>query len=228
MTFSKLYDTHAAAVADITHGATLLIAGAASGRGPTGLLRALAEQGAGNLTVVCDLSDWDASEALINLVVAGRVTRIISPYPIAGESGRLISELQNSNGLKVDTVPPGTLAERLRAAGAGIGGFFVPVGLATGYAHGKETRVINGVDCVLESPLHADFALLSASTADSMGNLVYGGAQRGWNSVMATAAKITIVEADKVGEPGIIDPELVVTPGIYVNRIVQYGTAHHD
>ena len=118
-------------------------------------------------------------------------------------------------------MPQGTLAERLRAAGAGIGGIFVPVGLGTRFAEGKETRSINGVECVLESPLRADFALIRGYAADHLGNLEYSGRQRGWNAVMATAARITIVEADTVGEPGTIDPELVVTPGIYVNRIVQ-------
>ena len=122
-------------------------------------------------------------------------------------------------------MPQGTLAERLRAAGAGIGGIFVPVGRGTRFAESKETRSINGVECVFEPPLRADFALIRGYATDHLGNLVYSGSQRGWNAVMATAARITIVEADTIGEPGTIDPELVVTPGIYVNRIVEATSA---
>ena len=142
------------------------------------------------------------------------------PILAAGATGDNLREVWESAGVAIESVPQGTLAERLRAAGAGIGGVFVPVGLDTRFADGRETRTINGVECVLEAPLRADFALVRAARADILGNLAYQGPQRGWNAVMATAARITIAQADTVGEPGAIDPEHVITPGIYVNRVI--------
>ena len=221
MTFTKRYDTAAAAVADVADGATALIGGATRDSEPTALLAALLESGAGNLTCVCGFADWDGSDGILRLVGAGRVARIVSPHPFAGGDGGVIREQWESGALAVDVIPQGTLAERLRAGGAGIGGVFVPVGLGTRFGDDKETCIINGVECVLESPLRADFALIRAACADTLGNLAYDGAQRGWNAVMATAARITIAQADVVGEPGAIDPERVITPGIYVNRVVE-------
>ena len=220
MTFSKLYDTPAAAVADIHDGATLLIGGATRGSEPTALLAALLTTGARDLTCACDFADWDGSEGILQLAHAGRITRIISPFPFVGESGDVIQQQWQAGTLTVEVIPQGALAERLRAAGAGIGGVFTPVGLGTRFADGRETRTVNGVECVLESPLRADFALIRADRGDALGNLAYRGRQRGWNAVMAPAARITIAEVDTVGEPGAIDPELVITPGIYVNRVV--------
>ena len=220
MTFSKLYDTPAAAVADIHDGATLLIGGATRNSEPTALLAALLASGVRDLTCVCDFADWDGSEGILQLAHAERIARIISPFPFVGESGGVIRKQWQAGDLAVEVIPQGTLAERLRAAGAGIGGVFTQVGLGTRFADGRETRTVNGVECVLESPLHADFALIRADRADGLGNLAYRGVQRGWNAVMAPAARITIAEVDTVGEPGAIDPELVITPGIYVNRVV--------
>ena len=220
MTFSKLYDTPAAAVADIQDGATLLVGGATRSSEPTALLAALLTSGVRDLTCVCDFADWDGSEGILRLAHAGRIAGIISPFPFVGESGGVIQEQWQAGTLAVEVIPQGTLAERLRAAGAGIGGVFTPVGLGTRFADGRETRTVNGVECALESPLRADFALIRADRADALGNLAYRGRQRGWNAVMAPAARITIAEADTVGEPGAIDPELVITPGIYVNRVV--------
>ncbi len=220
MTFTKLYDTAAAAVADVPDGATLLIGGASRTDEPTALLAALHSKGAAGLTIVCDFSGWDGSDSIVNLAADGRIARIISPSPCGGATGDNLQEVWDSAGVAIETVPQGTLAERLRAAGAGIGGVFVPVGLGTRFADGRETRSINGVECILEPPLRADFALVRAARADTLGNLAYRGPQRGWNAVMATAARITIVQADAVGDPGAIDPELVITPGIYVNRVV--------
>ncbi len=220
MTFSKLYDTPAAAVADIPDSATLLIGGATRSSEPAALLAALLTTGVRDLTCVCDFADWYGSEGILQLARAERISRVISPYPFVGESSGVIRKQWQAGALDVEIVPQGTLAERLRAAGAGIGGVFVPVGLGTRFAEGRETRVINGVECALESPLRADFSLIRAARADTLGNLTYQGAQRGWNAVMAPAARIAIAEADTVGEPGTIDPELVITPGIYVNRVV--------
>ena len=221
MAFSKLYDSPAAAVSDVSDGCTVLVGGTTRAGEPTGLLAALASAGARNLTCVCDCSGWDGASGLFRLVASGRVSRIISSSPFPVDAGDPIQDLVLTGALTVEVTPQGTLAERLRAAGAGIGGVFVPVGLGTRFAEGKETRVINGVECVLESPLRADYALLRAHQADTMGNLAYRGTQRGWNSVMATAARISIAEVDHIGEPGSIDPELVITPGIFVKRLAQ-------
>ena len=225
MAFSKLYDTHDAAVADVQDGATILVGGVAKSNEPSGLLTALLRHDATDLTIVCDFSGWDGSETIPRLVKDGRVSCIISPYPFLGAHGGVIPELWELGDVEVVAVPHGTLAERLRAAGAGIGGVFITTGVGTRFDMDKESRSIDGVDHVLETPLRADFALLRCHRADGVGNLVYRGAQRGWNSVMATAARITVVESDEIGEPGAINPELVITPGIYVNRIVRAAGA---
>ena len=221
MAFSKLYDTHDAAVADVRDGATVLVGGVSKASEPSGLLIALLRHDVTNLTLVCDFSGWDGSEAVLRLVKAGRVARIFSPYPFLGAGGGVIPELWDLGDVEIEAVPQGTLAERLRAGGAGIGGVFITTGIGTRFDVDKEVRTIDGVDYVLETPLRADFAVLRCHRADTVGNLVYRGPQRQWNATMATAARITIVEADEVGEPGTVDPELVITPGIYVNRIVQ-------
>lgn len=233
MPFRKQYDSAAAAIADLGDGATVLIGGVGPGREPAGLLDALLASGVRGLTGVCDFADGDGTESarMGRLVAAGVVARLITPS-VPGADGGMVRERMESGALAVEIVPRGALAERLRAAGAGIGGVFVPAASAGGSDAGNrgtelETRTISGVECVLLPPLRADFALLRADCADTMGNLAYRGAQRGWNAVMAAAARITIVEADAIGEPGTIDPELVITPGIYVNRIVA-GAAGRD
>ena len=255
MSFSKVYESAVAAVSDIGDGATALVGGTARDSEPSGLLAALAAGGVRGLTVVCDFGGWDGADGLLALARAGCIAKVIAPFPFAGTGGGILHQQWQAGLLDVEAVPQGTLAERLRAAGAGIGGVFLPAGAhpagghpaevhptrrptgvhpAGGYpagahptlasirfAEGKERRTINGVECVLEAPLRADFALLRAARADTLGNLAYRGAQRGWNATMAAAARITIAEADCIGEPGDIDPELVITPGIYVNRIVR-------
>lgn len=230
MPFRKVYDSAAAAIADIGDGATVLIGGAAPHSAPSGLLDALRAAGVQGLTGVCDFADGDGSGAgaakIAEIAAAGVISRLITPALVAPASLTdaacgTFRPLLESGALAIDIVPRGVLAERLRAGGAGIGGVFVPAAAGGVNADaGLETRTINGVDCVLQTPLRADFALLRAARANTMGNLTYQGAQRGWNAVMAAAARITIVEADYIGEPGTIDPERVITPGIYVNRIV--------
>ena len=220
MAFSKLYDSAQAAVADIPDGATVLIGGVTGVNAPAGLLSALADRDVRDLTCVCD-STYYGAEALHSLVAAGCVSRIVSPAPFGPGKEDIVQELWRSGDLTVEVVPWGTLAERMRSAGAGIGGVFLPVGIGTRFAEGKEIRVINGVECVYEPPLRGDFALIRASRADGVGNLVYAGAQRGWNSAVVSAARVAIAEVDQVVEPGGIDPEGVITPGIFVNRIVR-------
>ena len=220
MAFSKLYDSARAAVADIPDGATILVGGVTGVNAPAGLLTALADRNVRDLTCVCD-STYYGAEAFHRLVAAGCVSRIISPAPFGSGAEDVIRDRWHSGDLAIEVVPWGTLAERMRSAGAGIGGVFLPVGIGTRFAEGKETRVVNGVECVFEPPLRGDFALLRASRADGVGNLLYEGAQRGWNSAVVSAARVAIAEVDQVVEPGGIDPELVVTPGIFVNRIVR-------
>ena len=222
MAFSKLYDSPAAAVADVHDGAAVLVSGTSHSSEPAGLLAALRARGVQDLTCVCDFSGWDGARGLLELLQSGQVSRLISPDPLPQSHGDdRIKELVASGLLSVAMAPQGTLAERLRAAGAGIGGVFVPVGLGTRFATEQERRVIDGVACLLEMPLRADFALLRASRADTLGNLVYRGPQRGWNPAMAAAARVSIAEVDDIGPPGVIDPELVITPGIFVNRLVR-------
>ncbi len=232
MPFRKVYDSAAAAIADIGDGSTVLIGGAAPHSAPSGLLDALRAAGVQGLTVVCDFDDADGSGAgaakIAEMAAAGVISRLITPSSLTDAACGTFRPLLESGELAIDMVPRGVLAERLRAGGAGIGGVFVPATAGGANADaGLETRTINGVDCVLQPPLRADFALLRAARADTMGNLTYQGAQRGWNAVMAAAARITIAEADCIGEPGTIDPELVITPGIYVNRNVA-GRAAND
>ena len=223
MAFSKLYDSAQAAVADIPDGATVLLGGVSGVNAPAGLVSALADLDVRDLTCVCD-SAYYGAEALHRLVAAGCVSRIISPAPFGPGGEAIVHDRWRSGDLSVEVIPWGTLAERMRSAGAGIGGVFLPVGIGTRFAEGKETRVINGVECVYEPPLHGDFALIRASLADGVGNLTYAGAQRGWNSAVVSAARVAIAEVDQVVEPGGIDPELVITPGIFVNRIARAGS----
>ena len=221
---SKLYDSAQAAVADIPDGATVLLGGVSGANAPVALLSALADRNVWDLTCVCD-STYYGAEAFHRLVAAGCVSRIISPAPFGPGKDDIVQDLWRSGDLTVEVVPWGTLAERMRSAGAGIGGLFLPVGIGTRFAEGKETRIVNGVECVYEPPLRGDFALIRASRADGVGNLVYAGAQRGWNSAIVSAARVAIAEVDQVVETGGIDPERVVTPGIFVNRIVRAGSA---
>ena len=221
MAFSKLYDTHEAAVADVPDGATVLVGGVSRTGEPSGLLAALLGQGASHLTIVCDFTGWDGSEWLLRLAAEGRIARLISAYPFVGSTGGVMPQLWDLGNVEVESIPQGTLAESLRAAGAGVGGVFIPAGIGTRFEAARETRMVDGVECVLESPLRADYALVRSAAADTVGNLAYRGSQRNWNALMATAARVSIAEADRVGEPGSIDPELVITPGIYVNRIVR-------
>ena len=220
MAFSKLYDSAQAAVADIPDGAIILIGGITGLNAPASLLSALADRNVQDLTCVCD-SAYYGAEAFHRLVAAGCVSRVISPAPFGPGRDDIIQRLWRAGDLAVDVVPWGTLAERMRSAGAGIGGVFLPVGIGTRFAEEKEIRVINGVECVFEPPLRGDFALIRASRADGVGNLIYAGAQRGWNSAIVSAARVAIAEVDQVVEPGGIDPEQVITPGIFVNRIVR-------
>lgn len=209
------------AVAAIGDGATIMMGGFGLCGIPENLLRALHSRGTKNLTLISNNVGVDGFGAGI-LLEAGQVRRIIATY--VGENKEFERRAINRE-IDVELVPQGTFAERIRAGGAGIGGFFTPTGVGTIVAEGKETRVINGRQYVLEAPLHADFAFVKAFKGDRLGNLVYRKTSRNFNPMMATAADVTIAEVEHLVNPGDIDPDVVVTPGIFVRYIFQ-GTSY--
>lgn len=209
------------AVAEIKDGSTVLIGGFGNAGQPMELIDALMDCGATDLTVVNN-NAGQADAGLALLIKERRVKKIICSFPRQSDSWHF-DEAYRAGEIELELVPQGNLAERIRAAGAGIGGFFTPTGYGTQLAEGKETRVINGKGYVLEDPIHADFALIKALRADTYGNLVYRKTARNFGPIMATAAKQAIVQVDEVVPVGNIDPEVVVTPGIYVDTIVALG-----
>jgi 3-oxoacid CoA-transferase subunit A len=214
---NKLVESADAAVADIRDGATVMVGGFGLCGNPENLIAALHRSGVKGLTLIsnnCGTTDL----GLGPLLQARQIRKILASY--VGENKEFERQFL-SGELEVELVPQGTLAERIRAGGAGIGGFFTRTGVGTQVAEGKESRVIDGKEFILERPLFADFALVHAHTADTHGNLVFRKTARNFNPVMATAARITIAEAEHVVAPGRIDPDLVQTPGIYVKRLVQ-------
>lgn len=209
----------ASAVADIHDGATIMIGGFGNAGMPRALIDALIEQGVRDLTIVNN-NAGNGDKGLAALLAAGRVRKIICSFPRQTDS-HVFDGLYRSGKIELELTPQGNLAERIRAAGAGIGGFFSPTGYGTLLAEGKETRLINGRHYVLESPIHADYALIKALKADRWGNLVYRKAARNFGPIMAMAAKCTIAQVDEVVALGELDPEVIITPGIFVKRVVQ-------
>lgn len=209
------------AVAGIQDGATVMIGGFGNAGMPSALIDALIAQGASDLTIVNN-NAGNGDTGLAALLAAGRVKKIICSFPRQTDS-HVFDRLYRAGEIELELTPQGNLAERIRAAGAGIGGFFSPTGYGTLLAEGKETRVINGRHYVLESPIHADFALIKALKGDRWGNLVYRKAARNFGPIMAMAAKCTIAQVDEVVPLGELDPEVIVTPGIFVQRVVQTG-----
>ena len=207
-----------ASVADISDGATVLIGGFGTAGQPVELIDALCRHGATNLTVVNN-NAGNGDTGLAALLAAGHVRKIICSFPRQSDS-YIFDDLYRTGRIELEVVPQGNLAERLRAAGAGIGAFFCPTGVGTSLAEGKEQRTIDGRDYVLEYPIHGEFALIKAHTADTMGNLLYRKTARNFGPVMATAAVTTIAQVETIVEAGALDPENVVTPGIFVNRLV--------
>ena len=205
------------AVARIPDGATIMMGGFGLCGIPENLIAALRARGTRNLTVISNNAGVD--EFGIGLLLRARqILKMISTY--VGENKEFERQFLTKE-LDVELVPQGTFAERIRAGGAGIGGFFTPTGYGTLVAEGKETRVIDGKPFVLERPLHADFAFVKAWTGDTLGNLVYRRTARNFNPVMATAADVTIAEVEHLVEAGEIDPDHIVTPGIFVQHIIQ-------
>ncbi|OXT01425.1 3-oxoadipate CoA-transferase [Notoacmeibacter marinus] len=210
----------ASAVAPITDGASLMIGGFGSSGIPFGLIDALLETGVSGLTVISNNAGAEET-GIAKLLKAGMVAKVICSYPRS--PGSVWFERRYEAGeIELEVVPQGTLAERIRAAGAGLGGFLTPTAYGTLLAEGKETRIIDGRGYVMEAPLHADFALLRAERGDKWGNLSFHATARNFNPVMATAARHAIVEVRHLSDTP-LDPETVVTPGIFVQSVVEYG-----
>jgi 3-oxoadipate CoA-transferase alpha subunit len=209
----------AQAVAGIHDGATVMIGGFGNAGMPAALIDALIAQGARDLTIVNN-NAGNGETGLAALLKAKRVKKIICSFPRQADS-QVFDALYRAGEIELELTPQGNLAERIRAAGAGIGGFFSPTGYGTLLAEGKETRTINGKNYVLESPIHADFALIKALHGDRWGNLVYRKTARNFGPIMATAARVTIAQVTRIVELGELDPEHIVTPGIFVQRVVQ-------
>lgn len=215
---NKSVGSPAEAVADIFDGATVLIGGFGEAGSPIELIHALIDQGARNLTVVNN-NTGSGHVGLAALIENGQVGKIICSYPRTANS-KVFPELYRSGKIELELVPQGTLAERIRAGGAGIPAFYTATSVGTPLAEGKEQRSFAGRDYVMEYGLKADFALIKCERADRHGNLVYNKTARNFAPIMAMAAGITIVQTGSVVEAGAIDPEVVVTPGIFVNRVV--------
>jgi len=215
----KTCPSAAAALADVPDGATVMIGGFGTAGQPNELIDALIEQGARHLTIVNN-NAGNGDTGLAALLAAGRVRKIICSFPRQADSHHF-DRLYREGKLELELVPQGNLAERIRAAGAGIGGFFTPTSYGTLLAEGKESREINGRMHVLEFPIHADYALIKAERGDRWGNLTYRMTARNFGPIMATAAKTTVATVHELVPLGTLDPEAVVTPGLFVQRVVQ-------
>lgn len=213
----------AEAVAGIEDGATILVGGFGMAGMPVALVDALIAQGATDLHVVSN-NAGNGYTGLAALLQAGRVRKMTCSFPRQADS-YVFDELYRAGRIQLEVVPQGNLAERMRAAGAGIGAFYCPTGVGTPLAEGRETRVIDGRRYVLEYPIRGDYALVGAFAADPAGNLVYRKTARNFGPVMATAARTTIAEVRRVVPLGGLDPEAVVTPGIYVDRVLDLSAA---
>ena len=211
----------AAAVAGIPDGATVMIGGFGRAGQPVELIDALIDGGATGLTIVNN-NAGNGDTGLAALLAKKRVRKIVCSFPRQHDSW-VFDELYRAGEIELELVPQGNLAERIRAAGAGIGAFFSPTGVGTTLADGKEERTIDGRRYVLEYPIRADYALISAWKGDRWGNLVYRETARNFGPIMATAAATTVVQVDEIVPLGALDPEAVVTPGIFVDRVVAVG-----
>jgi len=220
---NKIIPTLEEAVADIHDGATVMIGGFGNAGMPSALIDALIAQGARDLTIVNN-NAGNGDTGLAALLKARQVRKIICSFPRQVDS-HVFDGLYRAGEIELELTPQGNLAERIRAAGAGIGGFFTPTGYGTLLAEGKETRLINGRHYVLESPIHADFALIKALRGDRWGNLVYRKTARNFGPIMAMAAKCAIAQVSEIVELGELDPENIVTPGIFVQRVVKQEAA---
>jgi len=212
----------AEAVAGVADGATVLCGGFGGAGSPEALFEALLEQGATDLTIVANNAGTGRT-GLAGLMVAGRVRKIVCSFPRSAGSV-VFEELYRAGKIELELLPQGTLSERMRCAAAGLGGFYSPVSVATRLGDGKETREIDGRVYVFEKPLKGDVALLKGDRADRWGNLTYRKSARNFNPTMAMAAALAIAQVSQIVELGELDPELVVTPGLFIDRVVEIGT----
>jgi len=219
----KIVASPAEALADVPDGATVMVGGFGTAGLPNELTDALLAQGARDLTIVNN-NAGNGDTGLAALLAAGRVRKIICSFPRQADSHHF-DRLYRAGKIELELVPQGNLAERIRAAGAGIGAFFTPTGYGTELARGKETREIGGRMYVLEHPIHADYALIKAERGDRWGNLTYRMTARNFGPVMAMAARTTVASVHEIVELGALDPEAVVTPGLFVQRVVRVERA---
>ncbi|WP_060905792.1 3-oxoacid CoA-transferase subunit A [Streptomyces scabiei] len=225
MSRAEIVESADAAVAGIEDGSTVLVGGFGLAGMPFDLIDALIRQGAKDLTIVSN-NAGNGDVGLAALLAAGRVRKVLCSFPRQADSW-VFDGLYREGKVELEVVPQGNLAERMRAAGAGIGAFYCPTAVGTPLAEGKEEREIDGRKYVLEYPIKGDYALIGAHIADTLGNLVFRKTARNFGPVMATAATTTIVQVDEVVEAGTLDPEAVVTPSIYVDRVVQVAARHY-
>ena len=210
------------AIADITDGSTIMFGGFGVSGIPATLIRALRQKGTKNITAIINSAGGRLANLDLAVLVENRqIKKVIASYPVYPWIASAFEEQYLKGEVELEITPQGTFVERIRAGGAGIAGFYTPTGVGTIVEKGKEKRTFNGKEYLFELALKADFTLIKAHKADRMGNLTYRMVARNFNPVMATAAKITIAEVDKIVEAGELDPETIITPGIYVNRIVK-------
>ena len=213
----EIFATAEEAIADVPDGSNIMCGGFGLCGVPENLVRALGAKGTRNLTVISNNAGVDTF-GLGGLLANGQVKKILGSY---FRSSEICARLQASGALEVELLPQGTMVERIRAAGAGVFGVYLSTGVGTCVAEGKEVRLFGATECVLEYPLAADYAFIRAYQGDRLGNLVYRKTARNFNPVMATAATVTVAEVEELVEPGAIDPDHIITPGIYVQRIIQ-------
>ena len=219
MAINKIMNDFETAVSGVKDGSTILVSGFGGAGMPTELLNALRDQGATDLTIVSNNAGV-GREGIGGLLSEGKVKKVICSYPRSGGSV-IFEEMWAAGKVELEVVPQGTLSERIRAAGAGIGAFYTPAGYGTEVAEGKEVRKINGRDQVLEYPLKGDVAFVLAKAADRWGNLIYNKSARNFGPVMAPAADLTVVQVHEIVELCALDPEAIVTPSIFVDRVVK-------
>jgi 3-oxoadipate CoA-transferase alpha subunit len=218
---SKITESLREALSDVPDGAIIMVGGFGLAGQPRELIDALLDQGAKDLTIINN-NAGNGDTGLAALLAAGRVRKVICSFPRQADS-HVFDALYRAGKVELELVPQGNLAERIRAGGAGIGGFYTPTGAGTLLAEGKEQRTINGRKYVLEYPLHADYALIKALRGDRWGNLVYRKTARNFGPIMATASRIAVAQVDEIVELGALDPEAIVTPGLFVQRVVAVG-----
>tara|TARA_A100000171_G_scaffold52321_1_gene70124 strand:- start:3610 stop:4320 length:711 start_codon:yes stop_codon:yes gene_type:complete len=223
---SKQVSSPAEALADVFDGAVVMVSGFGEAGSPIELIHALIDQGAKDLTVVSN-NCGSGEVGLAALLKAGRVRKVVCSFPRTANS-TVFPDLYHSGKIELELVPQGTLAERIRAGGAGIPAFFTPAAVGTPLAEGKESREFDGKTYLMERGLKADFALIKGKTADTHGNVIFNKTARNFGPIMAMGSNTAIVQVEDVVEPGQIDPEIVVSPGIFVDRVVQVAQPAHE